>query len=112
MSDRQSRMAHLHNAADCGDELLPALSLCLEDRESFSRDRVVAPASLPGALDPSAHDPPAFLHAVEQGIQRRDVEREYAVRPRLDELRQLVPVPRFRLEQGEHEELGTAFLEL
>src|SRR5215471_6543630 len=112
ISARQSRMAHLHDAADRADELLPALSLRIEDCDSFARDRVVSPASLPGALDPPTHDPPAFFHAVEQGIQRRDVEGEHAARSRLDELRQLIPVPRFRLEQGEHEELGTAFLEL
>src|SRR5262249_55714455 len=71
-----------------------------------------ATASLARAFYPAADDPSALFHAVEQGIERRDVEGEHAARSRLDELRQLVSVPGFRLEQREHEELGTAFLEL
>src|SRR5581483_6750353 len=104
-------MAKSRYVRDRADELEPALSLRLEGRAPGFGDGVVPAAALLRALYPAAGDPPTLLHSIEKRIQRGDVKRDRAVRAALDELRQLISVPRLGLEQGEDEKFGAAFLE-
>src|SRR5262245_29046454 len=112
ISARQSGIAGSRDVRDGLYELPPTQSLCFESLSPVASDRVIATAPLPGLLDPPADDPPALFHAVEQRIQRGDVEREHAARLGLNELRDLVAVSRLGLEQRENQELGAALFEL
>src|SRR5262249_8890415 len=99
ISSRQSRMLGSCDPGDRGDEFLPALPVVLERRLAFRRDAIEAAAPLAFLLDPAPGDPAAILHAVEQGIERRDVKTQHALRPRGDQLAQLVAVSLLVFEQ-------------
>src|SRR2546430_4720962 len=92
------------------EELPPFLALRREHFAALGRDLVIAPAPLPCLLDPAALDPFAFFELVKSGVQRREVEGERTAGPILDQLRQLVAVPRFIGEKCEHDELRRALL--
>src|SRR6185369_2743557 len=109
---RQSCIAFSGNSVDGGDELAPTRALGLERGTAGRGELVEAPAPLAGFLDPAADDPAAVLHAVEQRIERRDVEAQNAARPRLDELLELISVPRLGVEQSEDEKFGAALFQL
>src|SRR6185437_10362041 len=53
-----------------------------------------------------------LLHAIEQRIERRDLELDDAARAGLDELAQLVAVPRLLAQQRQDEEVGASLLEV
>src|SRR4051812_34180761 len=111
-SARQSRIAHSGDAGDRLDELLPTLALGLENAAPRFGDRVVSAAALLGALDPASDDPAALLHAVEHRVERGDVEGEHAAGARFDQFRELISMPRLRIEEREDEKLGAALFEL
>src|SRR5213594_4463457 len=105
-------MFHPGDAADGQDEFAPRVALRCQDVGAHGRQPVVAAAALPRLLDPSPQDPAALLEAVEQRIQRGHAELEDATRPRLDQLAEVVAVPRLILEERENQQLGAALLEL
>src|SRR5262245_39447731 len=76
--------AALDDAADGGDERLPGVAALGEDLLAGRRQTIVTAPSLPGLLDPLALEPAARLEAIEERIERRDVEPDHAARPRLD----------------------------
>src|SRR5687767_10967297 len=78
----------------------------------FSRHLVEPAAPLAGLFDPGALEPSALLEAIEQRIERIDVERQLAVGPCVDQLTQLVAVPGPRVEQRQDEQLRGASLQL
>src|SRR2546423_1710416 len=86
--------ATLVQAGDRLGDLLPALSLRFENRETGECDGVVPAAPLTVLLNPPPDDPLTLFHPIEHGIERRDVECEHALRSALDELRELVAVSR------------------
>jgi hypothetical protein len=78
----------------------------------FNRETVVPSAPLPGSFDPPALDPAASLQSIEQGVKRGNLEANRAIRPRLDELAELVAVASVSLKQGQNEELGASLLQV
>src|SRR5688572_5533175 len=94
------------------DEALPRLALARERAPPVGGERVEAAPPLPRLLDPAPLQPATLLEAVEQWVQRGDVELEQPLRPRLDELADLVTVTRTVLDDREDDQLRGAFLEL
>src|SRR6185437_11257082 len=78
VQSKESGMAQPRDAGDRFNELAPAPALRVQRREAALGDRVIAAATLAGLLHPPSGDPAALLHAIEQRIQRRDVERQRA----------------------------------
>src|SRR5262245_59924277 len=103
---------HPRYPVDGLDERPPRVALRCQDVRTGGREAVVAPAALPGLLDPAALDPAAFFEAIQQRIKGCDTERDGTARLRLDQLAQLVAVPRLRLQQREDQQLGASLLEL
>src|SRR6185295_10378371 len=83
-----------------------------EDVGASARQTVVATPPLAGLLDPAAMDPAPLLEPVEQRIERRDAKLQDAVRARLDELAQVVPVPGLILDERENQQLRAPFFQL
>src|SRR5262245_7469253 len=81
----QSGMIDSRDEAHRLDERFPGLALAGEDAPALGREAVEAAPPLAGLLDPAAAQPAALLEAVEQGVERRDVELQPPVRPRLDQ---------------------------
>src|SRR5262245_35389351 len=98
----QSCMAGLRDAVDGGDEPTPAAALLREHASSLSCETVITAPALTFLLDPLTDDPSAALEAVEQWIERRDLETDGAVGALLDHLADLVAVSRPRLEQRQN----------
>src|SRR5687768_5021397 len=94
------------------DERLPGLQLRGEHPAPLGRHGVEPAAPLARLLDPAALDPATLLEAVEQRVQRVDVERQVAAGARVDELAQLVAVAGPGVEQREDEQLRRASLQL
>src|SRR5438552_49311 len=112
ISALQSGMLHPRDAIDGRHELLPATAVREQQPFAFGGDAVIAAAPLPGLLDPAALDERAAFHAIEQRVERRDVESKDAARSRLDELGELVSVPRLMLEERQRQQLRAPFLHL
>src|SRR5688500_12625584 len=105
-------MFHPGDEVDGGDELAPSVALRGEDFAARGRQAVVAPAAPSGLLDPAAQNPAAAFEAVEQRVERGDVEAEHAARALLDEAADVVAVPRLVFDQREDEQLGAPLLQL
>src|SRR3989442_14096004 len=97
-----------HGLHECG----PRLSLLCKHASPFSRDLVEPATPLGGLFDPGALDPSTLLEAIEQGIERIDVERQLASGSRLDQPAQVVTMPGPRVEQREDEQLRGSLLQL
>src|SRR4051812_27205612 len=104
-------MAQPRDADQRVDEGVPAGAALRQDAPAAGGDAVVALAALACALDPSPLDQPPGLHAIEERVERGGVECEDAVRALLDQLGDLVSVPRPLFEQREHEHFSAALLE-
>src|SRR5829696_3780611 len=100
------------NLSNGVDELPPVVALRGEDLPPFGGEPVEAAAALARLLDPLAGDPAALLQAVEEGIQRCHLELQAAAGSLLDQLADLVTVPRTRLDQRQNQQLGAALLQL
>src|SRR5215813_1756508 len=85
-----SDISCLRDAIDGGDEPLPPLALLGEHRASVAGETVVAPPPLSRLLDPGADDPAAALEAIEQRIQRSDLELHVALGALFDDLTDLI----------------------
>src|SRR6185436_16026092 len=94
------------------DEFPPVVALRGEHAPPFGGEPVEAPPPLAGLLDPASRDPAALLEAVEEGIERGDLEADPSVGSLLDQLADLVAVARTGLDEREDEELGAPFLQL
>src|SRR5688500_14213876 len=92
------------------DKGLPPAALLGQHPAALGGKTVIAAAALAGFLDPPARDPRAILELVEQGIERRDVERQQAARPPRDLARDVVAVELALLQRREDQELGAALL--
>src|SRR6186997_1046145 len=76
------------------------------------RGQAVEPAAaLAGTFGPASFNPAALLETVEEGIERRHGELERATGALLDQLADVVAVPRAVLDQRQNQQLGAAFLE-
>src|SRR5688572_21603298 len=95
-----------------GDEGLPGSALAGEHPPALGGEPVETPAPLPRFLHPSALQPAALLEAIEEGVERGDVEFQLTGRSRLDQAADLVAVPGAALDDGEDDQLGRALLQL
>src|SRR5688572_13369420 len=93
------------------DEFAPHAPARAEHLAARRREAIEAAAPLAGFFHPAAGHPALFLELVEQGIERGRLEAELAARPRLDDLRQFIPMPIRAVENRQHQELGAAFLQ-
>src|SRR5688572_6735168 len=93
-------------------ERLPGAPLPVEHAPALGGERIEAPPALAGLLHPPAAQPATLLQPVEQRIERRHVELELSVRPRLDQLADLIAMPLARVEDRENDQLRRAFLQL
>ena len=83
-----------------------------EDPAPRRGQAVEAAAPLASLFDPSPLQPSALFQAIEQGIERGDVELELSVRALLDQLADFVAVPGPRFEDRQDDELGGSLLQL
>src|SRR5688572_9302168 len=107
-----SGMVDSRDQAHRVDEGFPRFALAGENAAPLGGEAVEPAPPLAGFLHPLSLEPSALFEAIQQRIQRRDVEFELPGRLRLDELADLVSVTRARLDDGEDDELGGALLEL
>jgi len=94
-------MFNPRDSADSADKFPPALALLRKSFLTLRRQTVVTPPSLIGLFDPATMNQAALFEAVEQGIQRSDVEAQAAPGTGFDELPDVVTVARLVLEQRE-----------
>src|SRR5262249_47802392 len=100
------------NPVDRANELAPGAALRGEDGGARRRETVVASPALAGLFDPPPLNPAAFLEAVEERIERGDAKRDDAARADLDQLAQVVAMPRLVLDERQDQQLGAALLQL
>src|SRR3954465_5940421 len=112
ISSPQSGILDSCELSDGAHEVHPLASMAAQEALARRHDPVIAPPPLRRFFYPSPFDEAVVLQTVEQGIQRRGVHAQETIRSLLEELAQLIPVARLRLEQGEDEERGRALLEL
>src|SRR5262245_10811018 len=109
---RKSGILDARNAIDGGHEFTPRPALRFEDAGARGREAVVAAAALAGLLDPAAVNPAAFFETVEQRIERRDAELEHAAGAQLDQLAEVITMPRLVFNEGEDQEFGAPLFQL
>src|SRR5262249_36325631 len=107
----QLGMATPKNLVDGVREFFPCSALMLQHVAALRREPVKPPAALAGLLGPPAVDQAAGLEAAQDRIERPDPDPQAPARSLFDELADLVPVPRARLEQVEDEKLSAPFLQ-
>src|SRR5262245_50797547 len=100
------------DAVDGGNEVAPAAALGGEHFAALGGEAIEAAPALAGLLDPGAANPAALVEAVEERIERGDVEAERALGAGLDEAGDLVAVAGAGVDEREDEQLGAALLEL
>ena len=93
----QSRTARPHHVVDGGDVGRPGLPLLRQRAPAFGRQPVEAALALAGLLDPAALDQAAVLEPQQGRVERRQREGQPPAGSRLDQLADLVAVPRPRL---------------
>src|SRR5688572_31302573 len=104
-------MTDLGDLIECVDELAPHAPARAEHLAAARGQAIEAAPPLAGLFEPAPGHPALFLQLVQKGIERRRLEAQLAVRARLDDLRQLIPVAIRPVEDRQHQELGAAFLE-
>src|SRR5262245_28794665 len=72
------------------NECIPRLLLFREHAAALGRQLIEPAATFAGFLHPAALDPFTLLEAIEERIERIDVESQGATRPGLDQLAQVV----------------------
>src|SRR5918912_1780781 len=97
-----------HHRLDRADERRPGLPLLGQLAASCRREPVETAPPLARLLDPAALDPAAVFETEQRGVERGEREGQPAARARLDQLADLVPVPRTGFEQRLDEHLDAA----
>src|SRR5262249_47027426 len=111
ISDRQSRMLTSRDAAHRSDEALPGGSLIGEHSAALRRQPIEPSPAFAGAFDPPTLNPAAPFQAIQQRVQRGDLEANSALGSLFDELAELIAVPGPVLDQREDEQLGASLLQ-
>src|SRR5688500_12022347 len=107
----QSRTAALHHRVDGGNVLAPRSALLVQHAASFCRQPVETAFALTGTLDPASLDQATAFEPEQRWIQRRERKRQPAAGAGLDQLADLISVPRARLEQRQDQHLDAALLQ-
>src|SRR2546427_6338531 len=93
-------------------KLAPGVALRLQHLLARRRQPVVAAAALSRFFYPAALNPPALLEAIQQRVERGDAKLEDSLRARLNELAEVVAMPRLILDEREDQQLGAALFQL
>src|SRR5262245_10697711 len=107
-----SGLAQPRDAVEGREEAVPAAALTEERLFTLRGETVETPTPLAALLDPAPLDQAAALEAVEDRVERGDVELQRAAGSAIDQLGQLVAVAVALLEQRHDQHLGAAFAQL
>src|SRR5262245_29202992 len=107
-----SRMFARRDTPHCLHECSPRLFLLCQHPTAFGGYIIKTAATFVRLLDPGALDPSTLFEPIQERIQRIDVEREASARSCVNQLAELVPVPRAGIEQRQDEQLCRALLQL
>lgn len=98
------------NARDRGHELAPTIALRRQNFSAGGREPIITASPLARLLDPPPADPPPFFQAIKQRIERSGVETQRPARPQINELPNVIAMPRPIPQQRENEQLRASFL--
>ena len=111
MCDFQSGMFASRDQPDGLDELVPGLALSRQHTLTCRRQPIEAAPALARLLDPRPLDPAALFEAIEQRIERVEVEHQPPARLRLDELAEFIAVPGSGYQHRQEEQFGGALFQ-
>src|SRR4029077_16217113 len=101
----QSGILDSGDSTDCFHELEPSIALAGQHLFASRGEAIITPPALPCLFPPGAANPPPFFEPVEQGIKRSDIKPKSSPRAQLDQLPNVVAVPRPILDQRKNEQL-------
>src|SRR6185437_882471 len=101
----QSGILDSGDSTDCFHELEPSIALAGQHLFAGWGETIITPSSLPGLLHPAPPNPAPFFEPVKQGVKRSDIKPERTARAQLDQLTNVVAVPRPILDQRKNEQL-------
>ena len=107
----QSGILDSGDSTDCFHELEPPVALAGQHLFASRGEAIITPPPLSGLFHPAAANPSPFFEPVEQGIKRSDIKPERAARAQLDQLTNVVAVPRPILDQRKNEQFRAALLQ-
>src|SRR5882724_2150832 len=107
----QSGILNSGDSTDCFHELEPSVTLAGEHLFAGRGEAIITSPPLPCLFHPAAANPSPFFESVEQGIKRSDIKPERTARAQLDQLTNVVAVPRPILDQRKNEQLRAALLQ-
>src|SRR5215471_1389011 len=99
---------------DSGDrkhKIGPAIALVLQHFLSFGSEPIVAPSALSVLFDPSPSDEASLFEAVEQWVERGNIEFEETFRALFDQLANLITVAWALLNKREDKQFCTTLLQ-
>src|SRR5438045_6702243 len=112
ISLRKSGILNSGDSTDCFHELEPAVALAGQHLFAGRGEAIITPPPLPGFFHPAAANPSSFLEPVEQGIKRSDIKPQRTAGAQLDQLTNVVSMPRPILDQRKNEQFRAALLQL
>src|SRR5262245_26833565 len=107
----KSRILESRRTLNSGHEHTPRFALLRQLLTAGCGELVEAASPLSGSFDPPARDAALRFEAIEDRIQRCDIEDDGTVGALLDARGDVVAVPRLILELREHQQFSRAFLE-
>src|SRR6476659_7334408 len=107
----QSGILDSGDSTDCFHELEPPVALAGQHLFAGRGEAIITPPPLSGLFHPPAANPSPFFESVEQGIKRSDIKPERTARAQLDQLTNVVAVPRPIFDQRKNEQFGAALLQ-
>src|SRR5438552_5014011 len=110
ISLRKSGILDSGDSTDCFHELEPPVALAGQHLFAGRGQAIITPPPLPGLFHPASANPSPFFEPIEQGIKRSDIKSERTPRAQLDQLTNIVSMPRPILDQRKNEQLRTAHL--
>jgi hypothetical protein len=96
---------------DRSNKVAPIAALSRKHFPAGSGESVITPAPLAGFFDPATADPSAAFQAIQEGIERTDIEMEDTARPQLDQLADLIAMARSIFEERQDKELSAPFFQ-
>src|SRR2546423_10232228 len=105
ISLRKSGILDSGDSTDCFHELEPSVTLAGQHLLAGRGEAIITPPPLSRLFHPAAANPSPFFEPVEQGIKRSDIKPQRSAGAQLDQLTNVVAVPRPILDQRKNEQL-------
>jgi hypothetical protein len=99
------------DSVDCMHKIGPTVALVFQHFLPVGSELIVAPSALSRPFDPSPSDEAPPFEAVEQWVERGNIEFEETLRALFDQLADLITVAWAVLDEREDEQFRTAFLQ-